>query len=99
VPVEEIVRGIKSGVRKVSTSMHDETQQIARTFGAVCAPDFFGLDGELRLRYRGRLDASMKAAADSDAPRELFDAMVQIAQTGQGPAEQHPGMGCSIKWR
>ena len=51
------------------------------------------------LRYRGRLDASLKAAADSDAPRELFAAMRQIAQSGQGPAQQHPGMGCSIKWR
>lgn len=79
--------------------LHDETQQIARAFGAVCTPDFFGLDGELRLRYRGRLDASLKAAADSDAPRELFAAMRQIADSGHGPAEQHPGIGCSIKWR
>jgi thiol-disulfide isomerase/thioredoxin len=79
--------------------LHDDTQQTARAFGAVCTPDFFGLDAELRLRYRGRLDASLKAAADSDAPRELFDAMRLIAQSGQGPAQQHPGMGCSIKWR
>ncbi len=79
--------------------LHDETQQIARAFGAVCTPDFFGLDAQLRLRYRGRLDASLKAAADSDAPRELFEAMRQIAGTGHGPAEQHPGIGCSIKWR
>jgi thiol-disulfide isomerase/thioredoxin len=79
--------------------LHDETQQIARAFGAVCTPDFFGLDAGLRLRYRGRLDASLKAAADSEAPRELFEAMRQIAQTGQAPTEQHPGIGCSIKWR
>jgi thiol-disulfide isomerase/thioredoxin len=79
--------------------LHDETQQTARAFGAVCTPDFFGLDAELRLRYRGRLDASLKAAAESDAPRELFDAMCMIAACGQGPAQQHPGMGCSIKWR
>lgn len=79
--------------------LHDETQQIARTFGAVCTPDFFGLDAHLRLRYRGRLDASLKAAADSDTPRELFDAMCMIAASGQGPAQQHPAMGCSIKWR
>ena len=79
--------------------LHDEIQQVARAFGAVCTPDFFGLDGQLRLRYRGRLDASLKAAADSDAPRELFEAMRQIADTGLGPAEQHPGIGCSIKWR
>jgi thiol-disulfide isomerase/thioredoxin len=79
--------------------LHDETQQTARDFGAVCTPDFFGLDAELRLRYRGRLDASLKATAESDAPRELFDAMCMIAESGQGPAQQHPGMGCSIKWR
>lgn len=79
--------------------LHDETQEIARAFGAVCTPDFFGLDAGLRLRYRGRLDASLKAAADSDAPRELFEAMRQIADTGHGPAEQHPAIGCSIKWR
>jgi len=79
--------------------LHDETQEVARTFGAVCTPDFFGLDSELRLRYRGRLDASLKAAADSDAPRELFEAMRLIADTAQGPAEQHAGIGCSIKWR
>lgn len=79
--------------------LHDETQQVARSFGAVCTPDFFGLDSERRLRYRGRLDASLKSAAESAAPRELFDAMRQIAQTGQGPAHQQPAMGCSIKWR
>lgn len=79
--------------------LHDESQQIARAFGAVCTPDFFGLDRDLRLRYRGRLDASLKAAAESDAPRELFEAMRAIAATGQGPSLQHPGIGCSIKWR
>lgn len=79
--------------------LHDETQQTARAFGAVCTPDFFGLDAKLRLRYRGRLDASLKAAADSDAPRELFDAMRMIAQVSRAPAEQHAAMGCSIKWR
>lgn len=79
--------------------LHDETQQVARAFGAVCTPDFFGLDTQLRMRYRGRLDASLAATAGSDAPRELFDAMSLIAASGQGPAQQHPAMGCSIKWR
>jgi peroxiredoxin len=76
----------------------DETQDVARAYGAVCTPDFFGYDAALQLRYRGRLDASGRQAVPS-APRELFDAMVQIARTGRGPAEQAPSIGCSIKWR
>ncbi len=77
----------------------DETQEVARAYGAVCTPDFFGYNADLELQYRGRLDASRKETAPPDARRELFEAMVQIAQTGRGPAEQIPSMGCSIKWR
>jgi thiol-disulfide isomerase/thioredoxin len=79
--------------------LHDDTQEIARAYDAVCTPDFFGFDANLRLQYRGRLDASRKEAAPDDAPRELFDAMRLIAHYGYGPAEQHASMGCSIKWR
>lgn len=75
----------------------DETQQIAKDYGAVCTPDFFGFNANLELRYRGRLDASRKEAV-ADAPRDLFNAMVQVAKTGQGPREQIASMGCSIKW-
>jgi hypothetical protein len=77
----------------------DETQAVAKAFGAVCTPDFFGYDADLGLQYRGRLDASRKEAAPADARRDLFDAMVEVARTGRGPAEQVPSMGCSIKWR
>ena len=77
----------------------DESQEIARTYGAVCTPDFFGYNSKLALQYRGRLDASRKEAAPSDARRELFQAMLQIARTGLGPQEQIPSMGCSIKWK
>ncbi len=77
----------------------DETQQVAKAYGAVCTPDFFGFNAKLELQYRGRLDASRKEAAPQDARRDLFEAMLQVAQTGQGPAEQIPGMGCSIKWK
>ncbi len=77
----------------------DETQEVAKRYGAVCTPDFFGYNADLHLHYRGRLDASRKEIAPPDAPRELFAAMVQIAKTGQGPEEQTPSMGCSIKWR
>lgn len=77
----------------------DETQQVAKDYGAVCTPDFFGYNGSMQLQYRGRLDASRKQAAAADVKRDLFDAMVQVAETGRGPAEQIPSMGCSIKWK
>ncbi len=76
----------------------DETQQVAKTYGAVCTPDFFGFNADLELQYRGRLDASRKEAI-ADAPRDLFNAMLQVARTGQGPREQIASMGCSIKWK
>ena len=77
----------------------DGTQQVAKAYGAVCTPDFFGFNAKLELQYRGRLDASRKEAAPADARRDLFEAMLQVARTGEGPAEQIPSMGCSIKWR
>ena len=79
--------------------LHDDTQDVARAYDAVCTPDFYGFDADLRLQYRGRLDASRKELAPADAPRELFDAMRLIAHYGYGPAEQNPSIGCSIKWR
>jgi len=78
--------------------LHDETQQVARAYGAVCTPDFFGFNKDLELQYRGRLDES-KTQAVPDARRELYEAMMQVAQTGKGPKEQIASMGCSIKWR
>jgi peroxiredoxin len=76
----------------------DETQAIARAYGAQCTPDFFGFNAQLQLQYRGRLDASRREPAPN-ARRELFEAMLQIARTGRGPEEQTPSIGCSIKWR
>ena len=78
--------------------VYDESQQVARAYGALCTPDFFGFNRDLKLRYRGRLYASGKAPAPA-AKRELFDAMLQIAQTGDGPTQQTASIGCSIKWR
>jgi len=77
----------------------DESQEVAKAYGAVCTPDFFGYSGEMKLQYRGRLDASRKEAAAPDVRRDLFEAMKQVAQTGRGPEEQIPSMGCSIKWK
>jgi peroxiredoxin len=76
----------------------DETQEVARAYDAVCTPEFFGFNAALELQYRGRLDAS-RTTLVPDARRELFEAMCQIAETGEGPAEQQASMGCSIKWR
>jgi peroxiredoxin len=76
----------------------DETQEIARAYGAVCTPDFFGYDRDLRLVYRGRLDASGRSS-DPDAPRELFAAMTAVARGAKAPEIQHASIGCSLKWR
>ncbi len=76
----------------------DESQAVAKAYGAVCTPDFFGYNSNLKLQYRGRLDASRKETAEGDVRRDLFEAMKQVAQTGHGPKEQIPSMGCSIKW-
>lgn len=78
--------------------LYDETQKVAQTFGAVCTPDFFGYNKSLQLQYRGRLDASRKEPVPN-AHRDLFEAMKRVAQTGRGPQDQIPSMGCSIKWK
>ena len=76
----------------------DVTQEVAKQYGAVCTPDFFGYNAGLELQYRGRLDASRKELVVGDMKRDLFDAMKQVAQSGHGPKQQIPSMGCSIKW-
>ena len=76
----------------------DESQAVAKAYGAVCTPDFFGFNADSGLQYRGRLDASGKAPAAVDARRDLFEAMREVASSGQGPSEQIPSIGCSIKW-
>lgn len=79
--------------------LYDEDQSVARAYGAACTPDFFGFGAGGGLQYRGRLDASGRNPAPADARRELFEAMKLVAETGKGPAEQTPSMGCSIKWK
>jgi len=76
----------------------DDTQAIARAYGAVCTPDFFGYDKNLKLAYRGRLDASGRSP-DPSAARELYAAMVAVARGERAPSVQHPSVGCSIKWK
>lgn len=75
----------------------DDTQNTAKAYDAVCTPDFFGFNNKCELQYRGRIDnLKMNQAGEREA--ELLNAMLQIAQTGQGPENQKPSMGCSIKW-
>ena len=76
----------------------DETQQVARAYGAVCTPDFFGYNAGLELQYRGRLDESGRQPDAGDVRRELYLAMQQVAETGRGPEQQVASIGCSIKW-
>ena len=77
----------------------DETQDVAKAYGAVCTPDFFGYNADLKLQYRGRFDASRKETAAEDVRRDLLESMTEVATTGKGPKEQIPSMGCSIKWK
>lgn len=77
----------------------DETQGVAKAYGAVCTPDFFGYNRDLELQYRGRIDASGQQPAGPEVRRDLFEAMQMIAESGYGPSEQTASMGCSIKWR
>ncbi len=79
--------------------LHDESQAVARAYGAVCTPDFFGYNADLQLQYRGRLDGSGRNPTPMDEKSELVEAMRLIADTGHGPARQTPSIGCSIKWK
>lgn len=95
----ENMRKVAAEMRFPFPYLYDESQQVARAYGAVCTPDFFGYNGRLELQYRGRIDASRRDPAPPDARRELYEAMRQVAETGNGPTEQQPSVGCSIKWR
>jgi peroxiredoxin len=79
--------------------LHDEDQSVARAYGASCTPDFFGLNAQGALQYRGRLDDAGRSIRAEGAPRDLVDAMSLIAETGNGPQDQVASMGCSIKWK
>ena len=79
--------------------LHDETQDVARAYRAVCTPDFFGFDRELKLKYRGRLDEGRTTPPPPGARRELLEAMRAIAAGARAPANQVPSIGCSIKWK
>jgi peroxiredoxin len=98
-PEDDILHMAKLAPSLSFPYLHDATQAVARSYGAVCTPDFFGFDAGLELHYRGRLDASRKETAPEGTARELFEAMRLVAQDGRGPEVQHACIGCSIKWR
>ena len=77
----------------------DETQEVAKNYGAICTPDFFGYNANFELQYRGRLDSSRREITPDNTPRDLFEAMKLVAETGQAPREQLSSIGCSIKWK
>ena len=79
--------------------LYDESQAVARAYEAVCTPDFFGLNGQGSIEYRGRLDDGRAGPPSPGAKRELLDAMRLIAATGKGPEKQIPSVGCSMKWK
>ena len=79
--------------------LYDESQAVAKAYGAVCTPDFFGYNKDFELQYRGRLDASGPSKSNGNLKQELLEAMIQIAGTGNGPEHQIPSIGCSIKWK
>lgn len=79
--------------------LYDEEQMVARAYGAVCTPDFFGFNSDFALQYRGRLDASRNQTGMANLRRDLFEAMKQVARTGSGPTDQIASIGCSIKWK
>ena len=80
--------------------LYDETQEIAKNYGAVCTPDFFGFDKNLILKYRGRIDSGvMNSGNNSEITRDLYNSMIKIKNEGIAPEIQLNSIGCSIKWK
>ena len=79
--------------------LNDETQEIAKTYDAVCTPDFFGYNKDLELQYRGRLRELKNLVPVRSGESDLLIAMKQIAKTSKGPENQTPSAGCGIKWK
>ena len=78
--------------------LFDETQKIAKKYGAVCTPDFFGYNKDLELQYRGRFRELKDLKPINNGESDLKAAMTMVAKTNKGPAQQIPSMGCNIKW-
>ena len=79
--------------------LFDETQEIAKSYGAVCTPDFFGYNKDGELQYRGRVRELKHLTPVMEKESELLLAMKMITSTNKGPLQQYPSMGCNIKWK
>ena len=79
--------------------LYDETQEVAKQYGAVCTPDIFGFNYKHLLCYRGRIDSGVMKSDSKEINRELYNAMVKIKNDGFGPDQQLNSFGCSIKWK
>ena len=79
--------------------LYDSTQQVAKDYQAVCTPDIFGFNKNLKLKYRGRIDSKVIKNDKNDIKREMFEAMKLITETNEGPLNQNNSFGCSIKWK
>lgn len=80
--------------------LYDESQEVARAYGALCTPDVFGYNADLKLQYKGQVNSTRpNKPAPADSPKDLVEAMKLIAETGKGPEDQTPSVGCSIKWK
>ena len=77
----------------------DESQEVAKNYGAVCTPDFFGYNSKNELQYRGRLRQLKDLKPAINSKNELLEAMIEVSKSGRGPKEQFPSMGCNIKWK
>ncbi len=95
---EKMIEFAKSNYFKELQYLFDETQEVAKKYGAVCTPDFFGYNRNLELQYRGRIRELKDLKPLRTGYSDLYLAMKSIAETQRGPKEQIPSMGCNIKW-
>tara|TARA_A100001015_G_C15003828_1_gene719776 strand:+ start:692 stop:1249 length:558 start_codon:yes stop_codon:yes gene_type:complete len=100
-PEDSFHNMIKFSIKHKFKDLHyciDETQEVAKKYGAVCTPDFFGYNRNLELNYRGRIRELKELRPIKKGESDLKSAMIMIAQNQKGPKEQIPSMGCNIKW-
>lgn len=94
--------GMKAEAREAGYTfpyLYDESQEVAKAYGAACTPDFFLFDGERRLFYRGQLDASRPGNGVPVTGEDLRRALDAVLAGGAAPAQQRPSLGCNIKWK